>query len=277
MLDLVNEERKKYGLAPLCANQKLNDAAQRHSDDQAAHNFLDHTGTDGTSVSDRITQASYEWSEVAENVAAGQADVKSVMKSWMNSPGHRENILGDYTMFGTAYAYNADATVHHHWTQEFGTSDVEECDSGNTGSEAQYTLAVPKKPSNAHNTAGDEMIETKHQRSNDRYFDEETSDAPCTETPISEGTEASQTDASVGPPVYEVRETETPIIVVDGPEIGFSSGNEGYTTPVQSHDIPVVTKDLSQTETFATEYETSHAESSVTEELAHGKDCVSVF
>ncbi|KAF4033882.1 putative SCP domain-containing protein [Phytophthora infestans] len=58
-----------------------------------------HDGSDGSSMSERITQAGYDWSAVAENVAAGQVDVDAVMVAWINSPEHLENIMGEYTMF----------------------------------------------------------------------------------------------------------------------------------------------------------------------------------
>ncbi|KAG7382756.1 hypothetical protein PHYBOEH_010370 [Phytophthora boehmeriae] len=144
MLDRVNQERAKAGLSPLCTNKKLQDAAQQHSDDQAANNYMGHDGTDGTSVSDRITQAGYDWNAVAENVAAGQEDVDGVMESWMNSPGHRENILGDYTMFGTAYAYNPNSEFKHYWTQDFGSGDAEECGGDSVEAAAPTTNTVKR-------------------------------------------------------------------------------------------------------------------------------------
>ncbi|POM60805.1 SCP-like extracellular protein, partial [Phytophthora palmivora] len=130
MLDAVNAERSKAGLSALCTNKKLAAAAKRHSDDMAANDFMAHDGSDGSTMSQRVTDAGYEWSAVAENVAAGQEDVASVMESWMNSEGHRANILGaDYTMFGTAYAYDESTTYKHYWTQDFGAGDTEACDS----------------------------------------------------------------------------------------------------------------------------------------------------
>ncbi|EGZ19771.1 hypothetical protein PHYSODRAFT_365230, partial [Phytophthora sojae] len=125
MLDRVNQARASEGLPALCTNKKLQAAAQRHSDDQAANDYMDHTGTDGSNIEQRIAGEGFDWSAVAENVAAGQPDVDAVMEAWMASPGHRENILGDYTMLGTAYAYNPDTTYQHYWTQDFGTGDAE--------------------------------------------------------------------------------------------------------------------------------------------------------
>lgn len=130
MLERVNLERGAQGLPALCTNSKLQQAAQRHSDDQAANNFMDHTGSDGSLMSQRVTDAGYNWRGVAENVAAGQIDVNEVMDAWMNSEGHRHNILGDYTMLGTAYAYTSDGRYNHFWTQDFGRSDTEQCDDG---------------------------------------------------------------------------------------------------------------------------------------------------
>ncbi|KAF4031209.1 Cysteine-rich secretory protein family [Phytophthora infestans] len=87
------------GLSPLCLNKKLHTAAQRHSDDMAIKDYMAHDGSDGSSMSERITQAGYVWSAVAENVAAGQVNVDAVMVAWINSPEHLENIMGEYTMF----------------------------------------------------------------------------------------------------------------------------------------------------------------------------------
>ncbi|KAG7381472.1 hypothetical protein PHYPSEUDO_006012 [Phytophthora pseudosyringae] len=133
MLTAVNNERAKQGVPTLCLNKKLTAAAQVHSDDMAKNNYMAHDGADGSTMSQRITEAGYEWDSVAENVAAGQEEVASVMESWMNSQGHRENILGaDYTMFGTAFAYNKDSTYGIYWTQDFGAGGTEACDGGNT-------------------------------------------------------------------------------------------------------------------------------------------------
>ncbi|RQM17695.1 hypothetical protein DD237_000700 [Peronospora effusa] len=128
MLERVNLERSAQGLPLLCINKKLQLAAQGHSDDQAANNFMDHTGSNGSTPAERVSAAGYDWRGVAENVAAGQVDVTEVMDAWMNSEGHRHNILGDYTMLGSAYAYTSNGLYKHFWTQNFGQSDTELCD-----------------------------------------------------------------------------------------------------------------------------------------------------
>lgn len=141
MLATVNAERAKAGLSAMCANSKLQAAAQGHSDDMASSNYMSHTGSDGSTMAQRINAQSYSWSAIAENVAAGQVDVAAVMTSWMNSAGHKANIMNaKYTQFGTGYAYSASSTYKHYWTQVFGTSSSEAC----VGSTTTTTTAPAK-------------------------------------------------------------------------------------------------------------------------------------
>jgi len=117
MLCLVNEQRGRNGLQPLGLSKQLGDSAQEHSDDQAHMGSMTHDGSDGSSPGDRVERAGYNWRSVAENVAYGYGDEDECMKEWMNSPGHRENILGpDYTHFGSAVGY-AGSTPYY--TQDF--------------------------------------------------------------------------------------------------------------------------------------------------------------
>ncbi|KAE8899505.1 hypothetical protein PF005_g3775 [Phytophthora fragariae] len=130
MLNAVNKQRAAAGLSKLCTNSKLQSAAQGHSNDMAAKDYMSHTGSDGSTMSERISDSGYSWTAIAENVAAGQTDVDAVMTAWMNSAGHRANILSSkVTMFGCAYAYNADSTYQHYWTQDFGAGSSESCSS----------------------------------------------------------------------------------------------------------------------------------------------------
>ncbi|MET9293682.1 sigma-70 family RNA polymerase sigma factor [Streptomyces sp. NPDC003077] len=93
VIALLNTERAANGCGPLRNNAQLQTAAQRHADDMAARGFFDHTNPDGTGPGERITAAGYRWSTYGENIARGQQSPAEVMKSWMNSPGHRANIL----------------------------------------------------------------------------------------------------------------------------------------------------------------------------------------
>ncbi|KAG3128849.1 hypothetical protein PI126_g21208 [Phytophthora idaei] len=83
MLAFVNKERAAEGLPPVCGNKKLQSSSQRHSDDMAQNNYMAHDGADGSTMSQRITDAGYKWGAVGENVAAGQEDVQAVMDAWI--------------------------------------------------------------------------------------------------------------------------------------------------------------------------------------------------
>ncbi|MEV0961528.1 sigma-70 family RNA polymerase sigma factor [Streptomyces sp. NPDC049910] len=117
---LVNAERAKAGCGPVRSNGQLETAARRHSEDMAARGYFDHTSPDGTDPGDRITAAGYQWSTYGENIARGQQSPSSVMTSWMNSPGHRANILNcSFKELGVGIH---DASGGPWWTQAFGTS-----------------------------------------------------------------------------------------------------------------------------------------------------------
>ncbi|MGW0086967.1 CAP domain-containing protein [Streptomyces sp. NPDC003393] len=117
VVQLVNAERAKVGCSPLTVNADLTKAAQAHSEDMAAHRNMSHTGSDGSSPGDRITRAGYNWSSYGENVAYGYSTPEKVMAAWMDSPGHRENILNcGYKEIGVGLAQ-----PDSYWTQDFGT------------------------------------------------------------------------------------------------------------------------------------------------------------
>lgn len=117
VLNLVNQERGKAGKSPLRLHSQLNASAQAHSNDMARNNFMSHAGSDGSSMGDRMKRHGYNFRAAAENVAAGQSSPQDVMRSWMNSPGHRQNILnGNYRDIGIGYARGNKI----YWTQNFG-------------------------------------------------------------------------------------------------------------------------------------------------------------
>lgn len=119
VFELVNAERAKVGLAPFVADARLDLAAQRHSEDQAAHSTMSHTGSDGSTMVQRIDRVGFPWRRAAENVAYGQRTPADVVAAWMNSPGHRDNILSANTHLGVGLAYNAGGVPY--WTQNFAT------------------------------------------------------------------------------------------------------------------------------------------------------------
>jgi uncharacterized protein YkwD len=124
MIDSVNSERTKTGLSPLEWCPALARSARLHSLDMAKRDFYDHVTPEGLEVWDRARTQGYNYSYVGENIAVGQKSVKEVMIDWMNSKGHRENILLEtYTHFGYGKAKgNLDGDPGYiYWTQNFGS------------------------------------------------------------------------------------------------------------------------------------------------------------
>ncbi|MGW6576861.1 MULTISPECIES: CAP domain-containing protein [unclassified Streptomyces] len=118
VLALVNQERAAAGCSAVSLNAKLTKAAQDHSADMASHSNMSHTGSDGSDPGARITRAGYTWSTYGENVAYGYSTPEKVMEGWMNSQGHRENILNcSFKEIGIGLAQPGN-----YWTQDFGTA-----------------------------------------------------------------------------------------------------------------------------------------------------------
>ena len=112
---LVNAERASR-CGPLAVDERLATAAQRHSDDMAAHDYFSHTSLNGDTLADRAEAAGFTGGTLGENIAAGQRSPEEVMAAWMASAGHRANILNcDYTVIGVGL--NQDGW---YWTQMFG-------------------------------------------------------------------------------------------------------------------------------------------------------------
>ncbi|MEU9861219.1 sigma-70 family RNA polymerase sigma factor [Streptomyces sp. NPDC047971] len=117
VISIVNSERAKAGCGPLTENSLLTQAAQGHSVDMAARNFFDHTNPDGDGPGERVTATGYRWSTYGENIAMGQRTPADVMESWMNSPGHRANILNcSFKEIGIGIHSEGGP----YWTQVFG-------------------------------------------------------------------------------------------------------------------------------------------------------------
>lgn len=117
---LVNVERGKAGCSALKVNSKLTTSAQRHAADMAAKNYFSHNSQDGRSPFDRMKAAGYRYSTAGENIAAGQKTPSAVMTSWMNSPGHRANILRcSFKEIGIGIAKGGSYGIY--WVQNFGS------------------------------------------------------------------------------------------------------------------------------------------------------------
>ncbi|MCL1878602.1 MAG: stalk domain-containing protein [Defluviitaleaceae bacterium] len=107
---LANNERAAYGLPPLLWQDRIAGAARLHSRDMRDNDFLDHTGSDGSDVSERLAREGVtSWISWSENVAMGHTSPEDLVRSWMDSPGHRGNILGNNRYLGVGVAFEAES------------------------------------------------------------------------------------------------------------------------------------------------------------------------
>ncbi|MER5784159.1 CAP domain-containing protein [Streptomyces mobaraensis] len=119
VLALTNTHRTAAGLRPLSADPRLTAAAQAHSADMAARGYHSHVSPDGGRPWDRAVAAGCVHRSIGENIACGQRSPAEVVEGWMNSPGHRANILTpSFTHLGTGFAGGGPAGTY--WTQLFG-------------------------------------------------------------------------------------------------------------------------------------------------------------
>lgn len=119
VVDLTNRERTRHGLPPLAVDPLLTTAAQAHSADMIARAFYSHTAPDGSQPWDRAAAAGSRRRSIGENIACGQRSPAEVVDGWMNSPGHRANILKPgFTHIGIGFA--GGGTAGTYWTQLFG-------------------------------------------------------------------------------------------------------------------------------------------------------------
>lgn len=123
VFELVNEIRVENGLKEFVYNETLAQTARAHSEDMLERGFFAHENPDGETPSDRMTAAGIHWSRAAENIAAGYKTPEAVVEGWMNSPGHRANILGECEEMGVGLAISQDSndTYGYYWTQNFAT------------------------------------------------------------------------------------------------------------------------------------------------------------
>ncbi|MFP7478220.1 CAP domain-containing protein [Terribacillus saccharophilus] len=115
VVDLTNKEREKAGLQPLKADAELSKVARAKSQDMADNGYFDHNSPTYGSPFDMMKSFGISYKTAGENIAQGQKTPEEVVEAWMNSQGHRENILNaDYTNIGVGYVENGN-----YWTQQF--------------------------------------------------------------------------------------------------------------------------------------------------------------
>jgi len=133
---LVNQQRRLNGCsADLKLVSQLTSVAYGHSQDMALNNIFSHTGSDKSTLQQRVDATHYQYSQLAENIAVGFATPQAVVDAWMHSAGHRANILNcTLHEIGVGYYYQPDdqanvrndagllsGPYYYYWTQDFGT------------------------------------------------------------------------------------------------------------------------------------------------------------
>jgi len=118
VVELVNIERQKNGLSALALNSSISNVARTKSKDMASNNYFAHQSPTYGSAGDMLKQFGILWSAWGENIASGQRTPEAVVTAWMNSEGHRANILSsNFSKIGVGYATNSNGTPY--WTQMF--------------------------------------------------------------------------------------------------------------------------------------------------------------
>ncbi|MBP8590989.1 hypothetical protein KBI33_00785 [Candidatus Shapirobacteria bacterium] len=103
VVELTNEERKKYGLSALTVNPLLEEAARRKAEDMFANDYWSHRSPAGKTPWDFLKEVDYSYVYAGENLARDFADASAVVAAWMASPSHKENIVGkNYQEIGVA-------------------------------------------------------------------------------------------------------------------------------------------------------------------------------
>lgn len=120
VLSLVNQERAAHGLSTLVVSETLEAQADQYACEMIYYDFFDHVNpATGTELPDRAGEFGYEYYAIGENLAAGQRSPIEVMRSWMNSPGHRDNILNP-VFAEIGIGVRAGGAYEYYWVQEFG-------------------------------------------------------------------------------------------------------------------------------------------------------------
>ncbi len=128
VVDLTNEQRIAAGLAPLQLNDALASSAGAYAQDMASRDYFSHYSPEGASPTDRNAAAGYpsfDWGMyVGENLAKGYGSPEAVMQGWMDSEGHKRNVLlPNYIEIGVGVAVAPDGTMY--WAEEFGNRPLD--------------------------------------------------------------------------------------------------------------------------------------------------------
>jgi uncharacterized protein YkwD len=120
LIDLINTERQHIGRLPLAADARLMEAAAAHSIDMAGSGSFSHQGSGSSGPEERVQDEGYRWRYIAENIGCGQDTPQRIVASWMQSSGHRDNLLSEQARdIGVGLATRHDSDCQIFWTAVF--------------------------------------------------------------------------------------------------------------------------------------------------------------
>lgn len=119
VIALTNGFRAKNNAAPLKYDEKLTGISRSHSQEMASKDYFSHTDAQGLSPSKRMTNGGINWKSCAENIAAGKCLGIEAFGQWLNSEGHRKNMLQQTGCIGVGAAYSSSSTYKYYYTQSF--------------------------------------------------------------------------------------------------------------------------------------------------------------
>jgi uncharacterized protein YkwD len=120
LVEIINLERARLNLNPLTEDDRLSEAAAQHSRDMARNDFFSHRGFDGSMPENRASRQGYNWTYLSENLICGIAGPREIVKEWMASREHRNNMLSPLAVhigIGRSAYYGSKCTPY--WTTLF--------------------------------------------------------------------------------------------------------------------------------------------------------------
>lgn len=113
IIDLTNSTRYKYNLKELAYNERATLCARKHSEDMKNNDFFDHENLNNETPFDRMEKEGIHYLSAGENIAAGQTNAIFAHNGWMNSQGHRKNILGNYKYIGVGVIFGGKYKTYY--------------------------------------------------------------------------------------------------------------------------------------------------------------------
>ena len=124
LVDRINQLREVAGIEALVVDVRLAQAAQGHTDDMAEHDFFERTGSDGSSVEDRVRARGFEPLFITENLGVGQETPEEIFDAWRGSPIHEAALLAEpATHLGVGHSINTNTQFQTFWTLTVASVD----------------------------------------------------------------------------------------------------------------------------------------------------------